>query len=266
MRPVSAANARAHPRSRGENCTDRAPDAASAGSSPLTRGKRCAGPAGSRPCRLIPAHAGKTPSQLGRQRPRTAHPRSRGENRGRDHQRRDRVGSSPLTRGKRSGRVSLFRKIRLIPAHAGKTRTASLQLGSNQAHPRSRGENGMVTVRRARRVGSSPLTRGKRCPTRPSRGGSRLIPAHAGKTIRSGSWSFLLRAHPRSRGENASDNSVASPRDGSSPLTRGKPPKGAPSSDAGGLIPAHAGKTRSRAASARRSAAHPRSRGENIRA
>ena len=50
---------------------------------------------------------------------------------------------------------------------------------------------------------------------------------------------------------------------GSSPLTRGKP---GPTSYAGnitGLIPAHAGKTRSPTSYACAKAAHPRSRGEN---
>ena len=52
---------------------------------------------------------------------------------------------------------------------------------------------------------------------------------------------------------------------GSSPLTRGKLPKGAPAADAGGLIPAHAGKTPRRPPTGRYSGAHPRSRGENMK-
>ena len=51
---------------------------------------------------------------------------------------------------------------------------------------------------------------------------------------------------------------------GSSPLTRGKRLAARSGYDPGGLIPAHAGKTRSRICSESAPAAHPRSRGENI--
>ena len=92
-------------------------------------------------------------------------------------------------------------------------------------------------------VGSSPLTRGKRCGCGRAVLQPRLIPAHAGKTC--------------SRANSASAFA------GSSPLTRGKL---CPSNLAGHecrLIPAHAGKT-SRSPSRRPlGEAHPRSRGEN---
>ena len=111
----------AHPRSRGENPTCARYAGPSLGSSPLTRGK-LPGRTGDDPgARLIPAHAGKTPCRGGRTPPRTAHPRSRGEN-----SRRATVfivmsGSSPLTRGKPYRRGRRIRVCRLIPAHAGKT-------------------------------------------------------------------------------------------------------------------------------------------------
>ena len=50
----------------------------------------------------------------------------------------------------------------------------------------------------------------------------RLIPAHAGKTSRAAISAFPIRAHPRSRGENALVLSGTGAGDGSSPLTRGK--------------------------------------------
>ncbi len=92
----------------------------------------------------------------------------------------------------------------------------------------------------------------------------RLIPAHAGKTdlvCRDGS---PHRAHPRSRGENH-ELAVRYPRArGSSPLTRGKPRPADDGRAAGGLIPAHAGKTSMRTATRLSHRAHPRSRGENL--
>ena len=73
-----------------------------------------------------------------------------------------------------------------------------------------------------------------------------------------GSW-----AHPRSRGENSIVVGAARAAAGSSPLTRGKQGQQARAHPDRRLIPAHAGKTRRAAYATRRSAAHPRSRGEN---
>ena len=56
---------------------------------------------------------------------------------------------------------------------------------------------------------------------------------------------------------------VGFPVAGSSPLTRGKPLRRRGSLHEGGLIPAHAGKTRLHYASRAMYRAHPRSRGEN---
>ena len=54
----------AHPRSRGENVRVAAKRRAKTGSSPLTRGKPQGAPGRLGPGRLIPAHAGKTPSRV----------------------------------------------------------------------------------------------------------------------------------------------------------------------------------------------------------
>ena len=112
-------------------------------------------------------------------------------------------------------------------------------------------------------AGSSPLTRGKRyygflcCQT------TRLIPAHAGKTIDKARAITANRAHPRSRGENHLYYVNGSDLSGSSPLTRGKPWPVPKTAMFVRLIPAHAGKTTDRRRECRRSRAHPRSRGEN---
>ena len=72
------------------------------------------------------------------------------------------------------------------------------------------------------------------------------------------------RAHPRSRGENLSYRACQLARGGSSPLTRGKLGVDVFGQAAGGLIPAHAGKTSFHALLTRATGAHPRSRGENL--
>ena len=111
--------------------------------------------------------------------------------------------------------------------------------------------------------GSSPLTRGKHRGGGASAGVAGLIPAHAGKTALVMSGFVSIAAHPRSRGENAVRGPSFYLVWGSSPLTRGKPRRASLPDEVAGLIPAHAGKTRSMSATVRAVAAHPRSRGEN---
>ena len=112
-------------------------------------------------------------------------------------------------------------------------------------------------------LGSSPLTRGKPHASRSPRDRRRLIPAHAGKTAAGHESPLDARAHPRSRGENCEPLAPLLHRDGSSPLTRGKQPRGSSRRGGGWLIPAHAGKTPLLTRSSRTARAHPRSRGEN---
>ena len=91
-----------------------------------------------------------------------------------------------------------------------------------------------------------------------------LIPAHAGKTRRYPVIVRPRRAHPRSRGENATAARYALHGRGSSPLTRGKLNVAYYHGGVVGLIPAHAGKTSVTHWRPLRSRAHPRSRGENL--
>ena len=214
---------RAHPRSRGENAYQSRARDIFKGSSPLTRGKprRARDRVGQ--LGLIPAHAGKTPRR-GRPRAGTwAHPRSRGENPGEALEAAAGEGSSPLTRGKPCRRRVADGLVRLIPAHAGKTRIHRPDSTGTGAHPRSRGENITYAPAGVRIRGSSPLTQGKRLAALPGKDERGLIPAHAGKTRLMAFSSQENRAHPRSRGENGPSRSIAWARRGSSPLTRGKP-------------------------------------------
>ena len=151
----------------------------------------------------------------------------------------------------------------LIPAHAGKTRLVAAVDRLRSAHPRSRGENVRGPQGQGVKRGSSPLTRGK-----PDNHGDQwrdrgLIPAHAGKTPWTASACPPSQAHPRSRGENSYRGKRDFDGRGSSPLTRGKPARASLSRSGLGLIPAHAGKTRSSAVTPTGWRAHPRSRGEN---
>ena len=235
--------------------------------------------------RLIPAHAGKTPRTGGGRRGTGAHPRSRGENGNKTATAKQPHGSSPLTRGKHilsamaslaslgsspltRGKPIQWRReatlLRLIPAHAGKTRYPESPRASSRAHPRSRGENlALVQVNGAGK-GSSPLTRGKQMVTAYNTRTGGLIPTHAGKTLRGRSLYRCPAAHPHSRGENLRMPSREPSAKGSSPLTRGKHGLAGWRLDAARLIPTHAGKTRSCPRPLFLPRAHPRSHGENI--
>ena len=192
------------------------------GSSPLTRGKPFDGHKLAARVGLIPAHAGKTSrTSVSPAAPR-AHPRSRGENRRRLGLPTSRAGSSPLTRGKLRLRRSFSARPGLIPAHAGKTQEEGASVAAPRAHPRSRGENWCFNHAGETMPGSSPLTRGKQAALETVGARRGLIPAHAGKTSKSGASVRPRRAHPRSRGENIQTCVQVAADLGSSPLTRGK--------------------------------------------
>ena len=174
----------AHPRSRGENYAWCGAFQVWGGSSPLTRGKPGIARLARNRRRLIPAHAGKTGRRCPPWDPTGAHPRSRGENGKTTLVGPLQVGSSPLTRGKPSAKVTTSLSLGLIPTHARKTLRGSRPPAGSRAHPHSRGENVEPLHRVAVHEGSSPLTRGK--PTDKVGGGvgDGLIPAHTGKISR----------------------------------------------------------------------------------
>lgn len=100
MTTSRGSDARAHPRSRGENVIWPWLMASRKGSSPLTRGKLRRIQCLRRGRGFIPAHAGKTNPSPGAVSRRTAHPHSRGENSLPYSSIVLWKGSSPLMRGK----------------------------------------------------------------------------------------------------------------------------------------------------------------------
>ena len=215
---------RAHPRACGENATSDAYLAPDGGSSPRMRGKLD----DARPCLrrggLIPAHAGKTIV-------RHADPPFS-------------PGSSPRMRGKLIREKLELALARLIPAHAGKTIPRRARRPSRTAHPRACGENSRFSAYPTNPAGSSPRMRGKPSLGRSLRRRSRLIPAHAGKTVKEALHDSDSRAHPRACGENCASLRLPCRPGGSSPRMRGKHHRTVLPAPTCGLIPAHAGKTR----------------------
>ena len=152
-------------------------------------------------------------------------------------------GSSPLARGTHAHRLAERRAGRFIPARAGNTSSRPVNTPCSTVHPRSRGEHPTAP-----------------CPTRTA---SRFIPARAGNTRSPTPTTGPRSVHPRSRGEHPSLSRHVGRPCGSSPLARGTPPPSDEEGEAERFIPARAGNTRTGAGPSRRSAVHPRSRGEH---
>ena len=113
------------------------------------------------------------------------------------------------------------------------------------------------------RAGSSPLARGALNIIRVVGSLAGLIPARAGSTCQDVTRCRRGWAHPRSRGEHASVQTVRRLPQGSSPLARGAlgcVPAHLPNP---GLIPARAGSTLRECPGGSWRRAHPRSRGEH---
>ena len=215
-----------HPRSRGVHVVVDDDNHWCGGSSPLTRGAQGGVGVHRSTAGIIPAHAGCTVPGLRSRCPPPDHPRSRGVHPNRETWAGSSWGSSPLTRGAQGAGPKAGHSSGIIPAHAGCT-----------AGPPGRPRRG---------AGSSPLTRGAPAPWRPRQRRRGIIPAHAGctrsrRTSRTGGPD-----HPRSRGVHPETSRGFEVVDGSSPLTRGAHVDGGGVPAQDGIIPAHAGCTRSR--------------------
>ena len=174
----------------------------SLGSSPRVRGKPSGNRAQGGICGLIPACAGKTPSDTNRHPYAWAHPRVCGENQDTNVLDLTGAGSSPRVRGKQTKNVAKCGHVRLIPACAGKTAIFPDSHQRSRAHPRVCGENSGTLLKTFSVTGSSPRVRGKHDLDQGNREKRRLIPACAGKTGRSQPRGCHSRAHPRVCGEN----------------------------------------------------------------
>ena len=243
QRPVMALCTWAHPRSREEHSSTARISKPPPGSSPLARGTRHSRTTARVSPGLIPARAGNTNPASARKGHGGAHPRSRGEHATPGALEAAARGSSPLARGTRWCVARQAAHRGLIPARAGNTLMLHESAINIWAHPRSRGEHGLVEQLQGVRLGSSPLARG----TRQSGAGKLtrrgLIPARAGNTGRVAVTGGVRRAHPRSRGEHRLSAHLYFDLPGSSPLARGTLTGGAPAICRVGLIPARAGNT-----------------------
>ena len=171
------------------------------GSSPRGRGKHFRRSDRRDRRRIIPARAGKTLICTSAGGVRPDHPRAGGENCWASGEVTSTVGSSPRGRGKQLVLSALNFAARIIPARAGKT-SRRVGRACRPDHPRAGGENSVKSVVAKPINGSSPRGRGKRHPHAGHKLAVRIIPARAGKTLRTGGGRRGRGDHPRAGGEN----------------------------------------------------------------
>ena len=150
-----------HPRACGANACATSSDISRSGSSPRMRGKLELRKQPDGRVRIIPAHAGQTPTSPSEAPATSDHPRACGANPLSLSHRAVTPGSSPRMRGKLVPGRSLMAWPRIIPAHAGQTACLPWFRVSKSDHPRACGANQdkLNTVKSIN--GSSPRMRGK---------------------------------------------------------------------------------------------------------
>ena len=213
--------------------------------------------------RIIPAHAGQTRRAIDAQRATTDHPRACGANAMIAISPPLICGSSPRMRGKPANMAKELIKNRIIPAHAGQTRSRPPTSLSRPDHPRACGANTIRAENLLRNLGSSPRMRGKLAFRLVGLAGRRIIPAHAGQTPYSPAIRLMNMDHPRACGANSAIVAFGRVERGSSPRMRGKLQGQSGRLGARRIIPAHAGQTECPPTGLRRCPDHPRACGAN---
>ena len=167
---------------RGEDFAQIVPRHGKPGSPPHARGRPKSRRAAHRRQGITPACAGKTfRGQRGLDHD-GDHPRMRGEDMPSPFASPAAGGSPPHARGRLKSANTTKKERRITPACAGKTCPLTRNSISGQDHPRMRGEDGNLGVRRALLRGSPPHARGRRGGGCRARSIRRITPACAGKT------------------------------------------------------------------------------------
>jgi len=252
-----------HPRASGEHLNPSAMRWIANGSSPRERGTPHMVKRGGVGDRFIPARAGNTPSSQSLSPPWSVHPRASGEHSSPAWPPPFWTGSSPRERGTHNSRCGPVPHNRFIPARAGNTVRARIDIADGPVHPRASGEHRCRVERGDAWRGSSPRERGTHRGARQPVGANRFIPARAGNTSRSTTKAARLPVHPRASGEHLQDMAISIGEAGSSPRERGTHRRPGRRHLRHRFIPARAGNTQARAGLALRCAVHPRASGEH---
>ena len=137
----SETGCRDHPRACGEHLVRPAAGKVAVGSSPRMRGTPHAPPHATPDCRIIPAHAGNTNTNMDPNHGSGDHPRACGEHELLKKQPEPGVGSSPRMRGTLCARDFAVQPYGIIPAHAGNTYLINASKVFQRDHPRACGEH-----------------------------------------------------------------------------------------------------------------------------
>ena len=172
-----------HPRACGELRLAFDMDGILGGSSPRMRGTQEMAKRILDVTRIIPAHAGNSPSWPRRRGRGTDHPRACGELDRLGYQLAEEFGSSPRMRGTPGTQTRSASLCRIIPAHAGNSSFSSQRSLLHSDHPRACGELVASRENWYRLFGSSPRMRGTLPLGRVPADGVRIIPAHAGNSL-----------------------------------------------------------------------------------
>ena len=150
---------------------------------------------------ITPAHAGKRGLLALRMYRSGDHPRPCGEKGYPSSASMTTGGSPPPMRGKVHLSTFSSQLCGITPAHAGKRPLPPCAQVWRRDHPRPCGEKTGARWRGGWRAGSPPPMRGKERQPPDRRGGSRITPAHAGKSQRRDCADRRRRDHPRPCGE-----------------------------------------------------------------
>ena len=137
--------------------------------------------------------------------------------------------------------------------------------GCKEDHPRTCGENHIMSILAYKGIGSPPHLRGKPASFTVFCSSSGITPAPAGKTCKVGAYFICAQDHPRTCGENVLVDSTRSHSKGSPPHLRGKLQGRIFLFLQIRITPAPAGKTRNLHFSPGFHQDHPRTCGENIK-
>ena len=151
--------------------------------------------------RITPAHAGKSFGHAVRRGGARDHPRACGEKGKTSEKKATKEGSPPRMRGKGIYPCRVIPDVGITPAHAGKRRYAQPHDRQEWDHPRACGEKGQRPTAPRWVTGSPPRMRGKAPRTVLPLNGSRITPAHAGKSRPKINPFARKRDHPRACGE-----------------------------------------------------------------
>ena len=232
-----------HPRVRGEKAFGYIIFRCYPGSPPRARGKVVRLLRSKMKQGITPACAGKSRKCISEISVTQDHPRVRGEKWSRRRPGSSVPGSPPRARGKELFSAGRTVDAVITPACAGKRGCICVNITYFWDHPRVRGEKLVLFFLFNTWKGSPPRARGKDIRTGQKAGKKGITPACAGKSGMSITAAFLMRDHPRVRGEKHHRSRGAGGVKGSPPRARGKALPCRRRAVPHGITPACAGKS-----------------------